>query len=1021
MKEVANRPNNAGLTLSGHLARQVVIAIVVNLFIIAITAVSIYQGKQHYDKDISSSSLNLARSLGNNIEDLIRKIDVALYAVATEAQRQLHGGKINREGMNAYLAQIQEHVRELDVFYVADARGNILYGKKISAMKSVNIADRDYFKRLRDNPREELFISKPHIGRISGKWSLYFARRINHPDGSFAGVAFGTLFIDQLVKLFSSYEIGAHGAIGIRDEDATLIAVYPPSPGVANQPGSNVVTEYTRRLVRSGSDSGTFLQVYKRDNILRSMSYKRVGTKFYMIVGLAPTDYLENWRNESMVSAGLAGLFCLLSMWATWLSYQRRKGELEVMENIRLRNNTLEEMVVSREKEAQRTRVLLELHERAPILSDADLYDVIIDKAVQLTGSEIGFICGIEDGGNSITVTAWNARALETCSAAVVDTHYPLSKAGSWLDGLRENRPVVYNDFPNSPNRKGLPEGHVTIRRFVSFPVYSGGIPCYVIGVGNKAEPYDDNDVAQIQLLANELQKIIFNKQADKSLRQSEKQLREAQRIAALGSWELDLRTEDLSWSDEVFRIFEIDREKSGASYKAFLDLVHPDDLETVDNVYNNSLQTGSPHELVHRLLMKDGRTKYVKEQFETENNEDGKPVRFVGTIQDITDIRRMEEQLHQSQKIESIGRLAGGVAHDFNNMLGVILGAAQLLLSKVPEGSDLHQNLEAIQKAAERSCGITRQLLAFSRKEIIAPKPVNLNDLVSDSLKNLGRLIGEDVKLTFKPGDGIWTVLIDPSQLEQIVMNLAINARDAMPDGGLLTIETVNICIDADYSHYHLDAEPGDFVLLTVSDTGCGMDRKTREHIFEPFFTTKDIGKGTGLGLATVYGIVNQNAGFVNCYSEPGQGTTFKIYLPRLMGEIAQKEEMAQPLPFAGAGTILLVEDEAMLLSTITKMLEDCGYTVVQTALPKDAIAICERDQTIDLVLTDLVMPDMNGKVMMERIKEARPDIRFLFMSGYTADIVAQRGIVEEGTPFIQKPLEMKQLNQKIRELLAS
>jgi len=398
-----------------------------------------------------------------------------------------------------------------------------------------------------------------------------------------------------------------------------------------------------------------------------------------------------------------------------------------------------------------------------------------------------------------------------------------------------------------------------------------------------------------------------------------------------------------------------------------------------------------------------------------------------IATARDITDRKRieddkahLEEQLRLSQKMESIGRLAGGIAHDFNNMLSVISGAAHLSLTQAPEGGDLRRYLEMVLKAAERSSNITRRLLAFSRKEVVTPKPVNLNLLILESEKNLGRLIGEDVQLAIKPGGELWTVMIDPSQFDQILMNLFVNARDAMPDGGSLIVETANLLIEGGSSHYPPELRPGEYVQLTVSDTGCGMDQETRSHVFEPFFTTKGVGRGTGLGLATVYGIVTQNGGFIKVYSESGQGTVFRIFLPRTAEATPQPVKAASSAAPAGAGTILLVEDEELLLLTTTRMLEEMGYSVIQAGSPGAALATCESGKPIDLILTDVVMPEMNGRVMMERIALLRPGMKVLFMSGYTSDLVAQRGIVEAGL-FIQKPFEMNTLRNKISEVMGA
>ncbi|GFO53477.1 histidine kinase [Geomonas sp. Red276] len=443
---------------------------------------------------------------------------------------------------------------------------------------------------------------------------------------------------------------------------------------------------------------------------------------------------------------------------------------------------------------------------------------------------------------------------------------------------------------------------------------------------------------------------------------------------------------------------------------------IHEGDREKIAKAEAEAIATLQTFKVEIRLHSPDGASRWLLLTSTPHRDRRGHVV-FDGIEIDVTERKQLEEQLQHAQKMESVGRLAGGVAHDFNNMLGVILGAVHLSLAKGAEG-DIRNNLMMIQQAAERSSNITRQLLAFSRKQVIVPKPVNLNALILESVKNLGRLIGEDVKLVFRPSVDLWNVLIDPSQVDQILMNLSVNARDAMPNGGTLTMETANIRIDGDYSHVHPDAAPGDYIQLSISDTGCGMDEETRKHIFEPFFTTKGVGKGTGLGLAMVYGIVTQNNGFINCYSEPGQGSVFKLYFPRLRQEVVD-DRPPLPVPRTGSGTILLVEDEEMLLWATTRMLEDLGYLVLQANTPGDALKLCQEGIGFDLVLTDVVMPGINGREMAERIRQMRPEVKVLFMSGYTSDLVAQRGIIEEGMHFISKPLDLQKLSEILRELL--
>jgi CheY-like chemotaxis protein len=371
---------------------------------------------------------------------------------------------------------------------------------------------------------------------------------------------------------------------------------------------------------------------------------------------------------------------------------------------------------------------------------------------------------------------------------------------------------------------------------------------------------------------------------------------------------------------------------------------------------------------------------------------------------------------------MEAVGRLAGGVAHDFNNMLSVILGYTELILAKLKPLDPIHAPLKAVQSAAIRSADLTRQLLAFSRKQTIAPRSVDLNEQTKAMERLLTRIIGEDIELIFNLSAELWPVYMDPVQIDQIVANLAVNSRDAMSEGGRLTVETTNITLNADYCKRYAGFRPGNFVMLAVSDTGCGMDRETLEHVFEPFFTTKAEGKGTGLGLATVYGIVKQNNGFINIYSELGQGTTVKIYIPRYLGqEEAAPIPVEEVIPTGGWETVLLVEDEDQIRQLAKTMLEELGYRVLDAPGPGEAMVLCEKyPAEIHLLLTDVVMPNMNGKELEGRIKAVKPGIRTIFMSGYTADAIAHLGVLEKGTHFLQKPFSLADLARKAREVLA-
>jgi PAS domain S-box-containing protein len=410
------------------------------------------------------------------------------------------------------------------------------------------------------------------------------------------------------------------------------------------------------------------------------------------------------------------------------------------------------------------------------------------------------------------------------------------------------------------------------------------------------------------------------------------------------------------------------------------------------------------------------------------EFDESGQAKAVLTSSRDITERKKaeaekamLENQLRQSQKMESVGRLAGGVAHDFNNMLGVIIGQTEICLHQTPLEHPNYAALHEIRKAAERSTDLTRQLLAFARKQAVTPRVLDLNETVEGMLNMLRRLIGEQIHLAWLPGPGLWPVRMDPSQIDQILANLCVNARDAIVDVGKIAIETRNIILDRTFCDELVGVAPGDFVLLSVTDDGCGMDKKTMENLFEPFFTTKEEGRGSGLGLAMVYGIVRQNSGFINVSSKPGQGTVFKIFLPRFKGKaVKMPQQKAAESPAQGSETILLVEDEPAILDLTTMMLESQGYTVLATSTPEQAIRIAnEQAGAVHLLITDVVMPGMNGRDLAAKLLSIYPGLKCLFMSGYTADVIAHHGVLGEGVNFIQKPFLMRDLAISVRQAL--
>ncbi len=513
---------------------------------------------------------------------------------------------------------------------------------------------------------------------------------------------------------------------------------------------------------------------------------------------------------------------------------------------------------------------------------------------------------------------------------------------------------------------------------------------------------------------------ITERRKGDQALRESEASLSRAQRMAHLGNWEENMVTGELRWSDEVFRIFNVS-ETSPLKREDFFAMVHPEDQAAVRAAVAEAMRTGRPYNIDHRIVLADGAERHVREYAELVFDESGCCVRMVGTVQDITEYKRLEEQLRQSQRMEAVGRLAGGVAHDFNNLLTIISGYSELLLGQTGEDTPERKDLLEISKAAKRAAALTRQLLAFSRRQILQLRVINLNTVIADLDQMLRRLIGEDVELRLSLDPNLGMARADPTQIEQVIMNLAVNARDAMPQGGRLLIETCRAELDEFYAASHPDVQPGSYTVIAVSDTGTGIPSEILPHIFEPFFTTKARDKGTGLGLSTVYGIVKQSGGTIYVYSEPGHGTTFKIYFPLVEDVTGLVRQLPAPAAVArGSEAILVVEDEQAVRTLIRNILEAHGYSVVEAHRGKEALEILQqRAEPVDLMITDVVMPEMSGRELAEFATVLAPRMKVLYISGYTDDAIVNHGVLGSGVPFLQKPFTQEALTRKIRDLL--
>ncbi|MFH0822626.1 MAG: PAS domain S-box protein, partial [Pseudomonadota bacterium] len=870
----------------------------------------------------------------------------------------------------------------------------------------------------------------------------------------------------------------------------------------------------------------------------------------------------------------------------------------------------------------------------------------------------------------TLWLQAWSTRTLEEmCTAEGKGRHYDIDEAGVWVDCLHERRPVIHNDLSALPHRKGMPAGHADVIRELVVPVFRGDRLTAVLGVGNKPVDYTASDIEAVSLLADLAWDIAERKRAEEEIRASVSRLKEAQRVAQIGSWELDLTTNRLLGSDEIYRMFEIEPREFAGSCEALLALIHPEDRETVNKAYADSLANRTPYEIIHRLKFPDGRIKYVHERWEHSYDAAGIALRSVGTVQDITELtqvqlrlenkrarlrtlvqtipdlvwlknpdgvylscnsrferffgakeadivgktdydfvdadladffrehdrkaiaagrpstneewitfaddghrelletiktpmydsdgsligvlgiarnitatRKTEEahrrlataieqaaeaviiadtegiiqyvnpaaertsgfsseellgktprvfksgehdatfyerlwaavkegeiwsgrfvnrrkdgrlyheeatispvkdgsgkitnfvavkrditehlqlskQLVQAQKMESIGTLAAGIAHDFNNLLQVILGYSDMLLFRKKPTDPDYGGLHAIRQAGWDGADLAKRILAFSRRQEPNARPVNLNHEMERVEKMLRRAVPKMIQMELIPADDLMTVNADPGQMEQVLLNLVVNAQHAMPEGGRLTIETANVTLGMDYSRTHLDVEPGKYVVLTVSDTGHGMDKKVLEHIFEPFFTTKGLGEGTGLGLAMVYGIVKSHKGHITCYSEPGTGTSFKIYLPAVVQEIEQDVAATRRMPARGTETILLVDDENLIRKMAEEMLGMAGYTVLTAGSGTKALEIYRSDKDrIALVILDLIMPEMGGRQCLDELLKVNQNVKVVIASGYSIYGTSKDAVEAGAKGFISKPYDVKELLSVVRTAL--
>jgi PAS domain S-box-containing protein len=806
----------------------------VNLFVIAVVALSL-RSSRHQDRlQAETTARNLCQVLEQNLVGTINQINLALLAVKDEAEHQIATGGIRGKVLNVYIAKQSAYLPDIHGVRMANKSGEEVYGRGVAADPRISLAGRDYFRRSRDDPQAQLLVSDLVVDSDAGTHVIIFARRINRPDGSFAGMVYARVSLEHLTWALSLVDVGSHGVVSLRGRDMAVLARYPITGDHDGQLGRTVLSPQFKELLNSDRSEGTYTAHSALDGVERTFTFRRIsGHPFFIVLGLASSDYLAAWRHEATRMWALAALFCLFTLLAWGTTYYAWKRRLAAQ---------------------------TEIARLAHIVETTD--DAVM--SISLEGK----------------VLSWNQAAERLYGY-------------TWEELVTNVRVLVPEERQEEFER---------IRQAVM--------------AGRSLDHY------------------------------------------------------------ESIRV-----KKSGERVPVSL---------TISPLRD---QTG-------RIT---GWSAIARDLTETKKAE------------------RLEEQFRQAQKLESLGRLTGGVAHDFNNLLMVISSYTEMVQEQLAPENPLRRKTEQVLHAAARGASLTQQMLAFSRKQVLSPKIIDLNGVLADTTGMLKRMIGEDIDLLFFPDRSLWPIQADPGQITQVLLNLCVNARDAMPTGGKLTIETQNVTIAEQDASRQAGCAAGDYAMLAVTDNGTGMSQEVQERIFEPFFTTKEIGKGTGLGLSMVYGIVKQSGGYVSVYSEPGKGSCFKLYFSRAHEVVTETVVSRTPVRHGKGQTILVVEDEEPLRESIVDYLSAHGYQILPASSGRQALDVAARHNgSIDLLLTDVVMPGMSGPELEAQLRNSDGTIRTLYMSGYTDQAIVNHGMLYSQAAFLQKPFSLHALADKLKDLLA-
>jgi two-component system, cell cycle sensor histidine kinase and response regulator CckA len=996
-------------TTRRFMASLVAVVLLVDFFVIALGAVFLRQSRIQYMERAAVQAQNLSQTLVYSIAGIIDTTDVALLSVADEAERALLLGGSETRSMNAIIARQHGRLPALDSIRITNAKGEVLYGVGVVAGMAISAADRDYFLQLRDNPQAGLVISKPVVGRISGKWVVIVARRINKPDGSFGGVVYGPIALERIRSMLNSVDVGPNGRISLRDRDKGIIVRFPAAKGGVNDIGRKPKSPEMLRRFGAGETSGTFYTSTSSDNTERLVSYRKIAAyPLYLSVALSPGDYLAPWWRDLTRISVLVGLFVMVTLLLSRLVFQRWRREREAEKALLDSKEELERRVVERTGELfqANARLTTELVERqraeeslrqgrnmlAQIINSIPQHVFWKNRDSVYLGCNIVFAraAGValpeEIVGRTDYEMPWlpeesrdyrrdDREVMEhnRPSYHIVEQQLQADGARLWVDTtkipLSNEKGEVYGIlgvYENITERKEVEDSRNKALAFIESLLASTPTGTFVYdGVTGDC--------------------VMVNRSAAEMLGGTISELR-AQNFRNLKSWQeagFDLIAEEVL-RDSVTRHLE---KSLRTTFGKAVDL---------DCFLSKFDVEGHPHLMFISVDISG------KKRLEQEN-------------------KLIEAQMLHVQKLESLGIMAGGIAHDFNNILMVVLGNADLALMRLAPDSPARENLEQIEHAASRAADLARQMLAYSGKGRFVIENLDLTRIVAEMAQMLEVSISKKVVLRYDFAKDLPAINGDATQLRQVILNLVINASEAIGDNsGVIAISTSSMECDRAYltDAWIDDRLPeGQYLILEVADTGCGIDPEIIPKIFDPFFTTKFTGRG--LGMAAVLGIVRGHKGAIKIRSEKGKGTTFKLLIPAL--QVAADRQLSSVYEglWKGRGTVLLVDDEENIRSIGEEMLQALGFQVLTASDGRDAIEVFARNEEISCVLLDLTMPELDGEQTLRELRRLKPEVRVIISSGYNEQEVSERFVGKDQAGFIQKPYNLAEMSRKLRDML--